>query len=250
MRPFQLPSNITLEAWKALVLQLDPDNDEAEQLARMAIERRTERQMAQSLEDWLRSVLSGISEAEVQTIAYRLRSGSMRFRDVLQRALIDSVDLGVSVTVNQFENIGFGFDYTLANADAREWARRYTDEVMEQLNVTNDRIVGEAVARWVENGEPLQALEDDLARHFNRQRARRIAATETTRAYAEGNRAAFQESGVVDEVQWRTANDERVCPICGPLHDQRAPVNGAFDNGLFPPAHPNCRCWVVPVIDK
>ena len=37
---------------------------------------------------------------------------------------------------------------------------------------------------------------------------------------------------------WRTAADERVCPVCGPLDGQEWPG----DAGPQPPAHPNCRC--------
>jgi hypothetical protein len=37
---------------------------------------------------------------------------------------------------------------------------------------------------------------------------------------------------------WRTAADERVCPVCGPLDGMEWPS----DVGPQPPAHPNCRC--------
>lgn len=43
---------------------------------------------------------------------------------------------------------------------------------------------------------------------------------------------------------WQTAEDERVCPVCGPLHDARATRWATqFPNG--PPAHPRCRCWLI-----
>jgi SPP1 gp7 family putative phage head morphogenesis protein len=273
--------DITPDWYKAMVLQLDPNDDEAEQLARMAIERRTERQLRQSLEEWLQSVLPSITEDEVQNIAYLLRNNQMRFRDVLQRALVDSADLGVSVAVNQLEGVGFGFDYTLANVEAREWARQHADDLLRGINETNDRVIGEAVARWIDNGEPLESLVNDIAGRLGGDaraaqiRARRIATTEVTRAYAEANTIAYQQSGVVQTMEWRTANDERVCPICGPLgglrlDDRGQVVNAAIGqqqgavsslsnpqfthpNGQtfrMPPAHPNCRCWVVPVIEE
>jgi hypothetical protein len=47
---------------------------------------------------------------------------------------------------------------------------------------------------------------------------------------------------------WITAKDERVCPVCGPLHGQKAGINEQFRTaeGLFwtPGLHPNCRCVV------
>jgi hypothetical protein len=268
--------DITPDWWRATkaTLQLSADDPEAEQAARMAIERRAAREMSQSLEEWLTTALDGLTEAEVQTLAYRLRNNQAAFRDVLQRALVQSADLGVSVAVDQFETVGYGFDYTLANAGARDWARRYTDDLLSKLNTTNDRIVGEAVARWVDNGEPLQALIDDLAPSFGKRRAELIASTETTRAYAEANRIAFEESGVIETIEWRTANDEKTCPICAPLGGIDAENVGTeqpklgsggnvttsvrnpqfrHPNGMvygLPPAHPRCRCWVVAVVEE
>lgn len=265
---------ITLDWWRATkaTLQLSADDPEAEQAARMAIERRASREMSRSLEEWLTEALDGLSDAEVQSLAYRLRNNQATFRDVLQRALVQSSDLGVSVALEQFDNVGYGFDYTLVNAGARNWARRYTDDLLAQLNTTNDKIVGEAVARWIDNGEPLSALEMDLRPYFGRQRAQMIASTEVTRAYAEANRIAYEQSGVVETLEWRTANDERVCPICGPLGGIAAENVGTeqpklggggnartsvrnpqfqHPNGMvygLPPAHPRCRCWIVPVV--
>lgn len=40
---------------------------------------------------------------------------------------------------------------------------------------------------------------------------------------------------------FRTADDERVCPECGPLDN--AAINGSW-SWLFPPLHTNCRCWL------
>ena len=50
------------------------------------------------------------------------------------------------------------------------------------------------------------------------------------------------------EKVWLTAKDERVCPVCGPLHGVKIPVLERFAVGAgalwVPGAHPNCRCEV------
>jgi rubredoxin len=69
-----------------------------------------------------------------------------------------------------------------------------------------------------------------------------IAVTETTRVFAEGNKLAWDSTGVVSGSKWQTANDDLVCPICGPLNEQ------VTDDE--PPAHVNCRCWKRPVVDE
>jgi hypothetical protein len=88
-------------------------------------------------------------------------------------------------------------------------------------------------------------------------RARTIARTETTRALWEGQRMFWEQAmtdGLVDPTnmrkRWRTARDERTCPICKRLHnvtlewdDKFRLADGSFLMG--PPAHPNCRCEVT-----
>lgn len=258
MRPFQLPTGpITRDAYKAMVLQLDPDDYEAERAIRMAVEKRN----AKKLRDLLTQINGRMIEAmpedfspntdifDLRRAARLTRSEQEELEDMLARMLQDSVDLGVNVAIDQFENVGFGFDWTLANTAARDWAASYAPQLSGQIDATTQRMVGQAVSKWVDNGEPLQTLIDDIAPVFGRSRAELIASTEVTRAYAEGNRIAYRESGVVDEWEWRTAADERVCPICGPLDGKQRRLNEPFDIGInAPPAHPRCRCWVVPVI--
>ena len=47
---------------------------------------------------------------------------------------------------------------------------------------------------------------------------------------------------------WVTAKDERVCPVCGPLHGKKVGINERFmtKEGAFytPGLHPNCRCVI------
>ncbi len=67
-----------------------------------------------------------------------------------------------------------------------------------------------------------------------------IARTEVLRAHNQGRIKFHQEVGV-EKLEWMTMEDERVCPVCGPLDGRR------FATGRFPPqpAHPNCRCTSV-----
>lgn len=170
--------------------------------------------------------------------------------DALERGLIDASDLGTTVAFDQLAGVGMAFDWTLVNTQAREWARQYTGQLITQIDETTRRSVREAVTRWIDNGEPLDALVGDLrAGPFSERRARMIASTEVTRAFASANEIAYQQSGVVKEVEWRAAMDERVCPVCGGLNGKRVPLGQRFEGGAFPPAHPGCRCWVAPVVD-
>lgn len=94
------------------------------------------------------------------------------------------------------------------------------------------------------------------------QRATRIARTETVAAANAGRFLSWSEAdaqGLLpagSQKRWKTAQDERVCPICGPLHNLTIGWEEAFPTGgVMPDNHPNCRCTAVivpadPVFEK
>jgi SPP1 gp7 family putative phage head morphogenesis protein len=105
------------------------------------------------------------------------------------------------------------------------------------------------IVRFVSNQETVNQLGISLIPLFGDEQASIIAATEVTRAYAEGNLAAWRESGVTEGKEWITSVAELVCPQCGPLHGQVVPLDGQFEGGFDgPPAHPRCRCDIAPVV--
>ena len=99
------------------------------------------------------------------------------------------------------------------------------------------------------------ALRDAARRH--RSRAYTIARTELATSYNTGAHQATkeaQERGYLGHMVkvWSTADDERVCRICGPLEGKEAEMDDEFQGigktwstRLHPPAHPGCRCAVL-----
>ena len=85
----------------------------------------------------------------------------------------------------------------------------------------------------------------------HRYRAMTIARTELATAYNQGayqGTLNAQQRGYIGDCKkvWVTADDERVCPICGGIDGETVNMNAAFSTGsLMPPAHPNCRCGVA-----
>ena len=143
--------------------------------------------------------------------------------------------------------------WELANNAAAQWAMSYGyDLVRGLLATTRDRLQAE-VAEYIRNSETIGQLTARIrqASGFADERARMIAVTEVTRAYAEGNRAAWRASGVIEAREWRTNADELVCPVCGPLAGRVVGLDEPFADGVDgPPAHPRCRCWCVPAIEN
>jgi len=84
------------------------------------------------------------------------------------------------------------------------------------------------------------------------QRATRIARTETIAAANAGRMLSWAEADQLgllpagSEKRWKTAADERTCPVCGPLNNVTVDWEGIFSTGdVMPPNHPNCRCTAV-----
>jgi len=101
-----------------------------------------------------------------------------------------------------------------------------------------------AISGWIQSGAPLSNLTKQLTPLFGRARANVIAATETTRMYADGNTIGYSAAGVTT-LEWRTSRDERVCQICLPLHGDKFAIGTER-----PPAHVSCRCSIVPVTQQ
>lgn len=109
-----------------------------------------------------------------------------------------------------------------------------------------------------ENGvSPKRAreLQFNYAARLHRYRAMMIARTELAYAFTEGANSAIeqaQDQGLIGVVmkEWFTAQDERVCPRCGPMHGKRVRQDENFvdeETGVevpYPPLHPHCRCMV------
>lgn len=103
---------------------------------------------------------------------------------------------------------------------------------------------------------------------FNdKNRAVRIARTETIWALNAGAVEGYKQSGVVEAKEWSTAQDERVCQWCDPMDGKIVGLDTDYfkmgdtfvgrdggslgfdiDNIGWPPLHPQCRCSVIPVV--
>ena len=103
-----------------------------------------------------------------------------------------------------------------------------------------------------------RVIDQEVDRYRKRQlllRGRGIAETETQTAIRAGEEAFYDQGireGAIEAENvirtWRTVGDDRVCPICFPLHGQSVPFNQEFQTSAGPmrgpPAHNRCRCYI------
>lgn len=135
-----------------------------------------------------------------------------------------------------------GVDWTLVAERAAEFAHDYTYELVKGIVKKTRDVVSEAIERFIRTpGETRETMEAALRPFFGDVRASRIAVTETTRAYAEGEKRVVEQAkaaGYNMRKRWNTNEDELVCPEC-------AALDGKDPGEQDPPLHPNCRCWIT-----
>ena len=174
------------------------------------------------------------------------------FLPLLSEAAID----GASTLEGEVEELGLMLDWTLPNAKAVEWARKYSGKLIKGINTTTKEGVRRALAAWLDT--PGSAMSDlfstlDGMFAFGQSRAQMIGVTEVTRAYFEGNQAAARATEAEGLVKWKktwqTNNDALVCvALCAPLHGKSViGTDKEFPDGAGqgPPRHPRCRCWTT-----
>lgn len=249
-----LPYPIRSLAANEMSLQLPraPGEDPTESVRRAQAEADAARRLQAEFARQLQQIRdAGPAEAQLRAAIESLGDDAT-MREVLEYVLTQGTNLGVTIALDQFAGAGITFDYRLVNEEAARWARTYSYELVRGINDTTRENLRTAVEAWTRSGQPFPDLVRELTPLFGATRAKLIATTETTRAYAEGSVRTYQASGVVIAIEWLTARDLKVCPICQPLEGVRATMSGGFpsDRGpiLRPPAHPGCRCAVAPIV--
>ena len=238
---------------------------------RNELERKHEDAIYRALQRIMRKVAPPGTTTENITPAeavQRYRDNEHMLHDAMVALLTDGAMLGADAGRAQAEwmmgvskaTTVTGVDWDLVNADVLAWivgggelgggfGEGYANAVTAAMATTSERQLRTLVGEWVNNDLTYRQLIDDLGRTvFSRNRAEMIATTEITKSFFEGHRTSLIAGGIIEQMRWYTAADERVCPLCAPLHGQVTSVRGDF-GGQTPPIHPRCRCFVQPYVD-
>ncbi len=152
------------------------------------------------------------------------------------------------------------YSWTIGNEEAArrtltaamsEALQAFTDRNRNTIPTITDRrlqtfarVLADAKTRGLTAKQLSQALRDVLQ---DDAWVRMVALTELTRASAEAARTAYTEAGVT---RWRWATEPGACPVCEANAEAGPRVIGEAwpDGSAAPPAHPHCRCGVLPEI--
>ncbi len=213
-------------------------------------------------------VISTISEGREATPAdlYKLDS----YWKLQEQVRLELIRLGEKEVVNltkQFENFYLGvyqslelpigdmpnafstLDKALINqmintiwcADGKSWSQR----IWDNLELLQDTL-NEGLLHCVATGQSASGLKKQLQERFDvsYSRADALVRTEMAHIQTQAAQKRYEDYGI-DEVEIWADKDERRCEHCGKLHTKRYPVGAKVPI----PAHPRCRCIVIPVVD-
>lgn len=166
-----------------------------------------------------------------------------------------------------FDMLKLDDEFDVSSPDIQKFIKANVKKFAGSITETSSRELRAIIASGVEQNESINQLKDRIENYsgFSETRATMIALTEVSRGQNKSELEAWDESGVVKAMIWYTALDERVDDECGLLHGKEIDLgdnfltldemaaqgvsdyDGAIDS---PPLHPNCRCVLIPVIDK
>lgn len=126
-------------------------------------------------------------------------------------------------------------------ADGKSWSQRIWDNTNKLQQALNDNLISSVIA-GKKTTELKQLLQDEFNVSYNR--ADTLVRTELAHIQTQAAQQRYKDYGIKEVEVW-ASKDERRCPVCGDLHQKRYPIGGSMPI----PAHPRCRCTVIPVVE-
>jgi SPP1 gp7 family putative phage head morphogenesis protein len=127
-------------------------------------------------------------------------------------------------------------------ADGKSWSQRIWDNTKLLAETLNEELIN-----CVTTGAKTSALKQKLQERFNVSygRADALARTELAHIQTQAAQQRYKDYGIKQVEVWAD-EDERRCDVCGKLHQKKFPADAQPPI----PAHPRCRCCILPVIDN
>lgn len=126
-------------------------------------------------------------------------------------------------------------------ADGKSWRQRIGINNEKLREALNDNLI-HCVLTGKKTTELKQILQNEFAMDYRR--ADTIVRTEMAHIQTEAAKQRYLDSGI-NKVEVWADYDERQCDECGGNHQKQY-----FIGEYIPvPAHPNCRCCIIPVVD-
>jgi len=196
---------------------------------------------------------SVLEKAIKRTLAEGWVTGNKAARSMIKTSVVKASVTEIALDPNADIWAGWqpGDEATAALLNAPDGLKILLDQAnftaSDSLKNSADKI-GTQLAEGFRQGESLTKITDRVASVIDDpSKALTIATTEMTRATNISAMNTFQEAGI-GNVQWFGIDP---CPICADNDGEIVALGDVFPSGdTEPPAHPNCLCTILPVIDE
>lgn len=195
-----------------------------------------------------------------------------KWRELLSQILRPHVELLIEEGAEAgLSRLPGGLSFSVESPDVIQFIEDYTVQLSDSINNTTAIQLRDIMNVGEDADRSIQAISSNIRQMDSEVtgfRAERIARTESARAYVEGERVAWRESGVVAGKKWLLAPG--ACQFCRalkaeipgsipldqpfyPLGTLLTGVEGGrmklnYQPVMGPPLHPNDRCDLLPVL--
>jgi HK97 family phage portal protein len=239
--------------------------------------RRIQTNLVRVLDDQKREIINALLGAkggkkqfgpqDLMRLLTALGAFEVQYQEAVAGPMAAATATGSTFGTNE---VGVAASFDVTNPRVAEFAATYAQQFASEAAASSLRRARSVIARGLEQGQSAQQIADQISTDyaFSPERATVVARTETARAFVEGERLGWEESGVVRGKQWQLAAG--ACPFC-----QQTAIRGtskvfglnepfwkngdtiAAGGGTYSvrygdvqgaPLHPNCRCDIIPVL--
>ena len=220
------------------------------------------------IKDWLMSKQTGNAPQSAINIVSEINP------DPFANALDDSVFRGYGAGGQSvFHVFDIGIDFALRDENVEAWLRNYEIQLAQSVTQEISSKIKFELLEGIKNAESIPEIRDRVLSAWNKPIdvavppkiapdgtvvrqgyqytlkpevwATTVARTEVSRAYAAGKLEGYEQTKVVEKVEWLITPDERLCPNCGAMDGEKFTLEQA--QGLIP-LHGNCRCTWIPIL--
>ena len=127
-------------------------------------------------------------------------------------------------------------------SDGKSWSDRVWDNVNDLQQTLNDNLID-----CIVTGKKSTELKKSLMERFSvsYHRAETLTRTEIAHIETQAAQDRYKSYGI-QQVEILADTDSRTCDICARLDHKKLSIN----DDMPIPVHPNCRCCIIPVVDK
>lgn len=182
----------------------------------------------------LREMLKALGDKEAELLAAAF---TKQYQDIYENIAIPGAEtfntLDLKMAAQVIESVWA--------ADGKTWSERIWDNTALLAQTLEDELIHCVIA-----GKKTTDLKNLLQELFDvsYRRADTLIRTEMAHITTTAAQKRYEDAGITEIEVWAD-KDERRCDYCGRLHKKRFPIGGKVPI----PAHPNCRCNILPVIE-